>query len=63
MTKGSQSVVYQAFLGSIGIVEEGRGQATVVGFVNPYGILRRRVTDVTGGDVRQILVPDGLLKL
>lgn len=57
MVKGSQSVVDQTFLGSIGVVEKGRCHATIIGFINTYKLLRWRVKDIASGDVRQVLIP------
>jgi hypothetical protein len=49
--KGGQSVVHQTFLGSIGVIEEGRCQATIEGFVNPNETLRWRIIDEASRDV------------
>lgn len=61
MIKGGQSVVHQPFLGRVGIIEKGRGQATIEGFINSNEILRWRVIDETSRDVRQVLIPVALL--
>lgn len=54
---GSQSVLHQTFLGGIGVIEEGRGHATIEGFIDTNGVLRRRVIDEASCNVREILVP------
>lgn len=61
VAKGGQSVVHQTFLGRVGVIEERRGQATIVGFINPNEILRCRIVDKTSCDVRQVLIPVALL--
>lgn len=61
VAKGGQSVVHQTFLGGVGIIEQGGGQTTIVGFINPNKVLRCRIVDKTSRDVRQVLIPVALL--
>lgn len=61
VAKGGQNVVHQTFLGRVGVIEEGRSQATIKGFINSNEILRCRVVDKTSCDVRQVLIPVALL--
>lgn len=61
MARGGQSVLHQIFLGSVCVIEEGRGQATIEGFINTNEILRWRIIDETIRDVCQVLIPVALL--
>lgn len=59
--EGRQSILYQSFLGGIGVIEEGRGQTAVEGFVDSNEVLRWGVGYEAGCDVREVLVPVALL--